>query len=268
MAGPTPRTPLAPVLQRVSQTGYEALQRTHREYFNCREITECDASALRPYFFVCPNVEMEEYVVWVVKSGDSHVCALTTDGVGGCIVTCAVGTNVDGDTVLYMAHSAIFVGPVAFDHALKVMCLDAGCQPADVRIYVLGGEAAEVDDSGRATEELVYEELFDCLPAYPEVKGVNVPIRPWALDQDQEPGTAVVLTSDGRISFCRSNDLPADGRTLPGGETIVPPDERERAAIALLRQRQTLAARAASVAPTLERSWLDDLVVTTAPSQP
>ena len=212
----------------VVRTGYEALQAQAEfaPYFNNTDIRESDEATLRDYFFRHPNVDQDKCLVVTIKRDDSHTHALTTDGVGPCIAICARGKNLQGDTVLYLAHESTNIGSIGIARALVVLCLQNNCGPADVSIYIVGGAAPEVDANGHPLEQqqsymdegdegdgsedpLQYRETLEALMDYPQVKAVRLPIMPFSRDP-AERATAVVLT-ETEVLYCRSNSMPQDG---------------------------------------------------------
>jgi hypothetical protein len=234
-------------------TGYEALQAQpeYAPYFNTTDIRESDEASLRDYFFNYPNVGQDMCMVVTIKNGEPSTFALTTDGVGPCLVICARGKNPAGETVLYMAHESTHIGDLGIAKALKVLCLQNRCDPADVSIYILGGAAPEVDAQGHAivqadegaegdegdegdapTDPLHYRETLEALAYYPQVKAVRFPIMPFS--RDPAPlGTAVVFTETD-VLYCRTNSMPHGGSQNFDDGDVVHVDETEYAAIEAL----------------------------------
>lgn len=235
-------------------TGYEALQAhpDYAPYFNTTLIRESDEASLRDYFFKCPNVDQDKCMVVTIKKGDPSTFALTTDGVAACLVICARGKNPAGETVLYMSHESIDIGHKSIARALKVMCLQNWCDPTDVSIYILGGEASEVDAQGHAIvqtasgsdegdeadegdegdapdDPLHYRETLEALIEFPQVKAVRFPIMPFS--GDREPLATAVVFTETDVLYCRSNSMPRDGYRQFGKGDEVPVDEADLHAI-------------------------------------
>ncbi len=235
----------------VVPTGYEALQAQpeYAPYFNTTHIRESDEASLRDYFFQCPNVGPEKCMVVTIKKGDPSTFALTTDGAAACLVFCARGKNPAGETVLYMEHTPLDIGHIGIARALKVMCLQNRCDPADVSIYILGGEAPEVDAQGHAIvqaasgsdegdegdegdlpdDPLHYRETLEALAYYPQVKAVKFPIMPSSKDPARLPTVVVITETD--VLYCSSNSMPQDGFHNFDNGDFVPVNDADYAAI-------------------------------------
>lgn len=215
-------------------------------------ISEVRASDIQRYFGHYPDVGLGNYALVRIRPGEPATWALTTADVAGCVVICARGVDAGGNTVLYLAHHE-FPQAGSIDQALKSLCLDNGCDPARVSIYIVGGEEPETDDQGRridnegdegdAFEAYPYDSLLDDALTYEQLNGVRVPIRPSALD---EPATAVVLTQD-HVFYCRTGDVSRRGQNISEGEELPELTDAEQDALhALLQARASVAAQPAA----------------------